>query len=529
MIVRIADGEPNVELLATVSPTSSQRAQTLAASAVLVVGLFVAIPFAAIRLPQTDGFIPFIQAIIFISDLGTAVLLFNQFLMLSSPALFVLANGYLFGALMVVAHTLTFPGAFAPTGLLGAGFQTAGWLYVFWHAGVPASVIGYACLKNVRGAKISIPPSASAIFWSVTIVVGLVGVLMWLSIRENILPALFLDKTTFTPWANYTGVLHVFMSALALWAVWIGRSSVLDQWLMVALCAMVAETGMLAFFLEGRFTVGWYAVRLFGVIASTVVLVALLNETMRLYVRLLRANQRLGHERESKLLSLEAIAGSIAHEVSQPLAAIGFFGSAGLNFLDRTPPDLEEVRRNLEGIVDNNLRAAEAIDSVRSLLRTQEMQSVDMNEVVLEAIKSLRLELDAHHVTSQIELTSDLSHIFGHRGQLLHVFLNLVRNAIEALDSLSDRNRIVRVSSQNGNRHEITIVVEDNGPGIASEQIANLFQAFSTTKKQGMGLGLALCRMIVDRHAGRILASSKNGVGTRFEIILPTKAVAVVR
>jgi signal transduction histidine kinase len=515
--------KPSIELLATVSPTSRQRAQTLAALVAIIAGYVIAVPFAGLRLPQSDGFIPFIQAIIFTSDLCTAVLLFNQFLVVGSPALLVLANGYLFGALIVVSHTLTFPGAFAPTGLFGAGLQTAGWLYVFGHVGVPACAIGYACLKTeMRPATDSTPASTSAVFWSVVIVTSVVVMLTWAATGDNFLPALFRDKASFTPWANFTGMLHVLMSAFALCLVWMRRSSVLDQWLIVALAAMTAETGMLAFFLEGRFTLGWYAVRLFGVIASTVVLIALLTETMRLYVSLSRANLRLERERESKLLGLEVMVGSIVHEVSQPLTAIGAFGSAALRFLDRTPPDIEQARKGLQGVVNENFRVAETFDSIRALLKNQEMQSVGMNEVILEALKSLRGELDDHQVMSRVELTSDLSQISGHRGQLLHVVQNLVHNAVEAMDAVNDRNRVVRVTAQNYNDHEITIAVEDNGPGIAPDKVADIFQAFVTTKKGGMGMGLALCRMIVERHAGRIFASSQLGIGTRFEITLPT-------
>jgi hypothetical protein len=130
-------------------------------------GFVAAIPFASVRLTEVEGFIPAIQAIIFVADLATAVLLFNQLSHVRSRALLVLANGYLFAALMDIAHTLTFPGAFAPQGLFGASLQTAGWIYVIWHLGFAAGVIGYVVLKDGTATDCTLQISTpSAIFWA---------------------------------------------------------------------------------------------------------------------------------------------------------------------------------------------------------------------------------------------------------------------------------------------------------------------------------------------------------------------------
>ena len=136
--------------IATVLPTARQRQLSLIVAAIVLAVTGVITAFGATQLQQIDGFIPAINFVIFVSDLFTAALLLSQARIIGSYRLLVLASGYLFSALMVVSHALTFPGAFAPSGLLGGGLQTTPWLFIFWHLGFPASVIGYACLKDEK-------------------------------------------------------------------------------------------------------------------------------------------------------------------------------------------------------------------------------------------------------------------------------------------------------------------------------------------------------------------------------------------
>mgnify|MGYP006183987649 CR=1 FL=1 len=145
------------EVLANIPPTPSQRRMASAFLMALLVVLLGTWPFAAIRLPEVPAFVPTLAAALFVSDCVTAALLFAQFSILRQWALLVIASGYLFSGLIVVAHALTFPGAFTPTGVLGSGLQSAVWLYWFWHAGLPLAIIGYALLKT----RIVWPTSAS--------------------------------------------------------------------------------------------------------------------------------------------------------------------------------------------------------------------------------------------------------------------------------------------------------------------------------------------------------------------------------
>jgi two-component sensor histidine kinase len=198
-----------------------------------------------------------------------------------------LASGYLFSALIVVPHLLTFPGAFGTANFLGAGLQSAGWLYISWRFGFPAAVICYALLKDGNHAENATQRSTvSEIRLSVIIATGLVCAVTWLVIAGNdYLPRLMLNETKFSPLAHYVSGIDLSVSVAALALLWTRRDSVLDQWLMVAVCALIAELALTVFVLEARFNLGFYTERLFEVVSSTVLLGAMLAELVPLYAR----------------------------------------------------------------------------------------------------------------------------------------------------------------------------------------------------------------------------------------------------
>ena len=213
--------EPSI---ATMKPTVRQRRLTLVLAAFVLIATGIIAPFGAVRLPKIDGFIPAIESAIIITDFFTAVLLFGQSRIIGSRGLLLLASGYLFSALIVVPHILTFPGAFAPSGLLGAGLSTTAWIFVFWHLGLSVSVIGYAYLIDEKRTLAS-----SAIYWSTTFVIGLACVLTWVAVHDDALPALFVDQIGFTPWANRITGIEFTIGVVALVVLWLRRKSVLDQ------------------------------------------------------------------------------------------------------------------------------------------------------------------------------------------------------------------------------------------------------------------------------------------------------------
>jgi PAS domain S-box-containing protein len=233
---------------------------------------------------------------------------------------------------------------------------------------------------------------------------------------------------------------------------------------------------------------------------------------------------KLERERDNKLTNVEAIMAAIAHEVRQPLMAIVINGSAARRFLARVPADIDEATANLNRIITDCRRASEVFDSILTLFRRedQERQAIDVNEITLEVLQSSRGELAEHRVTTRTELASELPLISGHKRQLQQVISNLVQNAIEAMDNTADRDRVLRVRTGLHNRDAIIVAVEDSGPGVDPKQLGSIFDAFFTTKSHGIGLGLAICRMIVERHGGQLTAASDGNNGARFQFVLPT-------
>ena len=254
------------------------------------------------------------------------------------------------------------------------------------------------------------------------------------------------------------------------------------------------------------------------------VLAALFTERSESVVRLAHANLLLEHERDNKLMNVEAIAASIAHEIKQPLAAIVMNGGAALQLLGNAPPDHDEVRAALNDIIADSHRTSEVFEGIRALFRKvdQERQLVDINEIILRVLQSLHGELKDHGVTTRTELTSELPLVAGNRNQLQQVIFNLVHNALEAMNATTDRSRVLRVKTELRGRDVIAVAVEDSGPGIDPKQLDGIFDAFFTTKAHGMGLGLAICRMIIGRHGGQLTVSSDGKRGALFQFVLPT-------
>ena len=247
------------------------------------------------------------DATIFITDLLTAGLLFAQFSITRSRALLALACGYLFSAAIVVAHGLSFPGAFSSVGNLGGSFQTTIRLYVFWHLGLPAALFAYVWLRREDRAKAGgrSPPVLLA-GSSVAGILALISGVVWLSAAgDRLLPPALVDPDRAGPVMLWVIAITMLMSVAALSALWLFQRSALDQWLMVAVLASIVELAITALFGGTRFTVGFYAGRVFSLISSTAVLTILLAETTRLYSGLSRANMLASVLKASQALSSE--------------------------------------------------------------------------------------------------------------------------------------------------------------------------------------------------------------------------------
>jgi len=515
--------------LSDLPPTAFQTWFAIAIAAVVLVAFITIAPFAGIPLVALNIFFPLLDAIVFVTDMITAVLLFSQFSIAGSRPLLALANGYFFSGLIVVPHALTFTGAFSPTGLLGANIQTGSWLFIFWHIGFAAALLAYALLTvDNRAQPLSPAPAQSAIRWSVVGVIVLTCSLTWLATAgTHLLPPIVLDTNSISPLVIYPIWLAILISAAALSVLVFRQRSVLNQWLMVVAFVYIGELAFSGLFPSVRFSLGFYAGRVFSVITASIVLIVLLAETTRLYMLLARSNMKLQREQSSKLMNFEAIVAAIAHEIKQPLGAIELNSSSAQLILDRAPADLGEIQAIMDETKDAARRINETLDGFRSLFgRTdQKRQPVDMNELILDVLKLSRTELNDHGVLAFTKLTSELPAVYGDRNQLYQLIYNLAHNAIEAMSEITSRDKMLEVRTNIWDRNAIIVEVLDNGPGIDPERLGDVFEAFVTTKAHGMGLGLAICRKIVERHDGQIWASSLVPHGAHFRIVLRSSSL----
>ena len=239
--------------------------------------------------------------------------------------------------------------------------------------------------------------------------------------------------------------------------------------------------------------------------------------------QLARSVTELQRERNNKLMNLEAMVASISHEVGQPLASIATSGSAALRFIKHMPPNLEEVQSALNRMISSCHRAGQVFDNLRALFGKAEKghEPIDVNELIRGVLASFQGDLEEHGITAGVRLPEDLPKIFAHKGQLQEVLINLVRNAIEAMQADKNDHRVLQVSSGRHRDDGIILLIEDSGPGIDPKRAENIFDAFVTTKSHGMGLGLALCRLIIDRHSGELSALPAHPRGSIFRIALP--------
>jgi PAS domain S-box-containing protein len=237
-----------------------------------------------------------------------------------------------------------------------------------------------------------------------------------------------------------------------------------------------------------------------------------------------KARMELAHV--TRVTMLGELTASIAHEVSQPLAAIISNAEACLQWLGRGVPDLYAARRSAEWIVDDGNRASEVMRRVRALAKKNDVEKtpLDINNVVGEVIALVQHELISHGVSLQTRFAPALPNILGDRVQLQQVIINLVMNGIEAMQPVMDRPRELVIRSRQEEAHQVRISVADSGVGISADNADRLFNAFFTTKANGMGMGLSICRSIVEAHDGRLWAEANVPCGTSFQFTLPVKA-----
>src|SRR5262245_20898121 len=519
-------------LLAVMPPSTGQVRAAAVVAVVVLIAFLAALPFSKVQLPVFGPFIAVVDTILFLLDVITAVLLFAQYSVLRSRGLLVLAGGYLFTGLIIVPHGLTFPGVFSPTGLLGAGPQTAVWLYAFWHAGLPIAVIAYAVLPHAeRPGWLEQSSARAAILASCAGVVALaVALTLLATLGQPMLPSVMVDDTQWSQarmvLLQSTTILPLLVAAMVM--TWRRRQqSILDLWLFVALWAWLLEYLLIAL-TSTRYDVFWYTGRIFGLLSGTLVLLVLLSETTKIYARLVLSVLAERREREGRMMSMEAMSAAIEHEIRQPLGAIMANANAGQRWLGCLPPELGEVREALECIVADAQRSSEVIRSFRGMFgkRYQPETRVDANELIRETVALMQAELEATRVAVQLDLAAELPRVPAYRGQLQQVILNLMNNAADAMRGITDREAVLRITSRFSDSNGVELIVSDTGTGIDPKYVERIFDAFYTTKPNGMGMGLAICRSIVEAHGGTLSVSSGVPYGSAFRLSLPGTGTA---
>jgi PAS domain S-box-containing protein len=227
--------------------------------------------------------------------------------------------------------------------------------------------------------------------------------------------------------------------------------------------------------------------------------------------------------------TIGAMTASIAHELRQPLASLITNANAGLRWLNRTEPDFDEVSAALRRIIDNGNRASAVIAGIRSMFLKDlgERSPVNLNDLIDEVLVVVRGELDRYQVLLESELSDRLPTIIADRTLMQQVILNLVINAVDAMSSVTDRKRILIVRSEMSESDHVLIAVEDSGPGIELSNTSRIFDAFFTTKAQGMGMGLSICRSVIESHQGQLWFSARNPYGSNFTFELPTSSPGI--
>jgi len=500
---------------------ASGSERKLALSLVVISAIFFAIclPFAKTPLLKVAAFIPIYACALCTNDAITALLLFGQFIILRSKAILVLALGYTFTALMTVAHALSFPGLFSATGLLGAGTQTTVWLYMVWHGGFPLFIIAYALTKN----RARIEENSSAMLFSLAGIFVIVACVVFFATSAHDLLPVLLHDGHYTPTMMFTTSGIWLLSLTALLVLWRHRShSVLDLWLLIVAGAWVFDIALSTIFNAARFDLGFYAGRVYGLIAASFVLWMLLIENTKLYAKLvIMHEQQLEKNAELEILNrdMESFGYSVSHDLRSPLLVIEKFA---LILEKEHAALLDKEGQHFVSVIRNNSTKMRAL--VEDLLAFSKLgqQSLQLELVRFDGlIDDIVRELKEINGTRQIQFNiTALPPALADEKILHQVWWNLIENAVKY--TRTKPSAVISIGYKESNPP--VYFVEDNGVGFDTayaHKLFNVFQRLHSSKEfEGSGVGLAIVERIVGKHGGRIWAESTLGVGSTFYFTL---------
>ena len=504
-----------------------QRRVATAAIVVSIAFFAVAAPFAQVPLRPVLAFVPTYQSALIVLDLITAILLFGQLRYLRSAGLLALACGYLFTAFLAAAHALTFPGLFAPGGLLGAGPQTTAWLYMFWHGGFPLFVIAYALTRG------ELKPRAVALWIGMTLWVAFA--LTWIATRgHDGLPPIMAGNR-YTPLMVVVVTSTWAFSVAALAAIWWRRRphTTLDLCLMVVMLAWVFDIALAAVLNAGRFDLGFYAGRIYGFVAASLVLVMLLVENARLYKRL--SDRTLEAER-AQLAAKQAerakstFLATMSHEIRTPMnGVIGMLELLSLSRLEgeqRTTVEVvQQSARSLLRIIDDILDFSKVEAGKLELLPAPAFVATIVNhvcDVYAGSASSKGLLLD-RCIDRQLDRPLMVDAL-----RLQQILSNLVSNALKFT---SQGGVLVRADlrERRDASDVVSLTVRDTGAGVSHAEAERLFKPFSQVgpgTAGGTGLGLSISQRLAELMGGKLEMASEPGAGTLMTLTITLQVAA---
>ncbi|HZQ74698.1 MAG TPA: MASE4 domain-containing protein [Burkholderiales bacterium] len=513
-------------LLSAAPAEARGRRLALGVLAVSLVVFAAAAPFAKTPLAPLPAFLPAYEAALVLNDLVTAVLLFGQFAIVRRTGLLFLAGAYLFSALMAVAHGISFPGVLALAGALAPGPQTTAWLYFLWHGGFPLLVAAYALLPAARPVR----GSAAAAIGLAAGGVLLLALACWLvtTLGHGLMPAIMDgDRDAPAKVAVATASWILCVGALAL--LWRRRPhSVLDLWLMVALCTWIFDIALAAVLNGGRYDLGWYAGRVYGLLGASFVLMVLLLENSVLYARLLEAyggerreRQRV-QEKTAELAAankeLDAFTYSVSHDLRAPLRHIG--GYAQMLQEDCAAMLGDAGRRHLQVIGDSVKKMGALIEDLLEMSRLGRQPLAKQTVDIAALVRQVLAECAAQGRSVEV-VVGELPEALADAALIRQVWVNLVSNAFKYSSKRADA-RVEIGARRDG--PDLVYFVRDNGAGFDMKYADRLFGVFQRLHRAedfpGTGVGLAIAQRIVARHGGRIWAESEPGAGATFSFTL---------
>ncbi len=569
--------------------TAGPDARHLAVAVVCLSALVFAvlIPHASTPLQPIPPFVLVYESVLTICDLITAVLLFGQFHILRRRSLLVLASGYLLTASMATLHALSFPGLFAPNGWIGGGSQTTAWLYVAWHGGFPCAVLIYAWLRGIEGSgsgriagddeAVSRRASMMALGACIAVVAVLCGMVVTVTtVLHKALPILYTEHGN-APGLFKTLAVILVIDVLALIALWRrGRPhSVLDLWVMVVLCVWICDISLSAWLNSARFDLGYYAGRIYGLLAAAFVLIVLLLENGKLYSKLARSyvreqdkviearnlsvalermNQLLGEQNraleDANLRKSEFLA-NMSHELRTPLnAIIGFSEVLKDGLVGELPAEQKEY---VSDIFNSGKHLLSLINDILDLSKveagqmTLDLEHTPIAELLERALSIVKDKALQHRIALNSDIDPALGTLELDTRKAKQIVYNLLSNAVKFTPDggrvtlrarrvartvvaqwRTDAAAGMRLPLPPGDAAEfLEIAVEDTGIGIAPQDAQRLFKPFVQIDSSlgrrytGTGLGLALVLKLAVLHGGTVALESETGVGSRFTVWLP--------